>query len=102
LRVEIGEGAWPIFKIEVSRVEIEDGARDVRSISDETLVAGVDLEEKGEFDKEMRGVRVKDDEMIRGRRSKDSRRCTVRGLGWSLGDQTKAGVEAHERGGGTL
>jgi hypothetical protein len=34
------------------RVEIEDGARDVGSISDKTLAAGVDLEENEEVDEE--------------------------------------------------
>jgi len=43
LGIEIGEGEWPVFKIEVPRVEIEDGARDVGSISDKTFAAGVDL-----------------------------------------------------------
>jgi hypothetical protein len=51
LRIEI-EGGWPIFKIEVPRVEIEDGARDVGSISDKTLAAGVDLEENEDVDEE--------------------------------------------------
>ena len=50
--IEIGEGEWPVFKIEVPRVEIEDGARDVGSISDKTLAAGVDLEENEEVDEE--------------------------------------------------